>query len=109
MRDFRCSRLSYFFRTELALDTQKAAMRVGGLLDLQVEFGAVQVQQIAEKIAGDADVHFHGIDVDGARGQAHRQRPAVAVEDRAARRGDFLHHFLYGAGPDRILAVMKDL
>ena len=106
---FQVQQIVILFRTELPLDDQIAAVRVGGLFDLHIEFGAVQVQQVAEKIAGHADIYFHGIDEDGARCQAHRQRPAVAVEDRAARRGYLLHHFLYGAGPYRILAVVKDL
>ena len=109
MRDFRLSRLSYSSGVSLTLDDEVAAVRIGGLFDLQVEVGAVQVQEVAEKIAGHADIHLHGIDEDGARRQAHGQRPAVAVEDRAARRGYFDHHFLYGAGLGRVLPVMDDL
>ena len=106
---FQVEQVVVLFGTELAFDNQVAAVRVGGLLDLQIEFGAVEVQEVAEKIAGHADIHLHGIDEDGARRQAHGERPSVAVEDRAARRGYVLHHFLDGAGPDRVLAVVNDL
>ena len=106
---FQVEQVVVLFGSEFALDGEEAAVRIGGLFDLQVEVGAVHVQKVAEKIGRHADVHLHGIDEDGARRQAHGQRPPVAVEDRAARRGYIDHHFLDGAGRGRVLPVMDHL
>ncbi len=98
-----------FFRRKLALDDQVAAAGVARLLNFTVEVGTVQVEQDAQQVSGHAHVHLQRIDGDGLRGQAHRQRLPVAIEDRAARRGDIDHHLLDRAGFTRVFPVMDNL
>ena len=79
-------------------------------LIVQIEFGAVQVQQLAEKVAGHADVGtFMGLMKTVRDASAHGQRLAVAVEDRAARRRNLLPPLPGGPAPCGVLLVMNDL
>ena len=45
MLRFEVEQVVVLFGSELALDDQVAAVGVGGLLDLEKEFGAVQVER----------------------------------------------------------------
>ena len=79
-----------FLHRDPPLHPHEAGVARGGFFQPPIQFGSVEVQHACEHLGGDGGIGYEArIDANGIDRQALRERHAVAVVNRAARRVDF--------------------